>query len=430
MEVERLDEGLTRCVLPSGLVVLTELLPGVRSAAVGIWVRSASAHEAPGQMGAAHLLEHLVFKGTERRSAQELARELEVRGGSLDAYTSRDYTSFQAHVLDADVPLAVEILTDLVRRPLLRAEDLELERNVVLEEINGVEDTPDDLVFELHARALWPEHPYGYSILGTRDTIRSLAAGDLAAIHREGYYRGNCVIAAAGHVDHEQMLTVLEREGWFEGAPEPARGPVTAGPALRGGVVDLPRETAQAHLVLGTDTFAGRDPRRYALAILTNHLGGGMSSRLFQRVREELGLAYAVYAYQHLYQSAGVLGVYVGTQPGSVERAEAAIRVELGRLAESGLAPDALASGQQQLKGQLMLSLENPVSRMHRLAGSVLHRDRYRRLDELLAEIDAVTADEVRAVAAEYFAPDRWTVVRLGQNAANDDPPPRQAREP
>jgi len=168
---ERLDQELLRTVAPNGLTVLTELLPAVRSAAVGIWVRSASAHEAPEKMGAAHLLEHLVFKGTERRSARQLVEELEMRGGSLDAYTSRDHTSFQAHVLDADVPLAIEILTDLVRRPLLRESDLELERNVVLEEISGVEDTPDDLVFEVHARTLWPEHPYGYSILGTPETV-------------------------------------------------------------------------------------------------------------------------------------------------------------------------------------------------------------------------------------------------------------------
>jgi predicted Zn-dependent peptidase len=414
VEVERLDEGLTRCVAPNGLVVLTELLPGVRSAAVGIWVRSASAHETPAQMGVSHLLEHLVFKGTERRTAQELARELEVRGGSLDAYTSRDHTSFQAHVLDADVPLAVEILTDLVRRPLLRTEDLELERNVVLEEINGVQDTPDDLVFELHAAAMWPEHPYGYSILGTPETVGTLTAADLTAVHRGGYYRGNCVIAAAGHVDHDQLLTVLEREGWLEGDPEPSREAVTPLPAVRGAALDVARDSAQAHLVLGTDTFRGRDPRRYALAILTNLLGGGMSSRLFQRVREELGLAYAIYAYQHLYQSSGNLGVYVGTQQATAGQAEAVIRSELAALAREGLSADELASGKQQLKGQLMLSLENPGSRMHRLAGAVLHRDRYRRLDELLAEIDAVTREDAAAVAAEFCDPARWTVVRLG----------------
>ena len=328
MEQELLDDGLFRSVAANGLTVLSEKLPGVRSAAVGIWVRSASVHETPDKMGVAHLLEHLVFKGTERRTAKQLAQELEVRGGSLDAYTSRDHTSFQAHILDADVPLAVEILTDLVRHPLLRAEDLDLERNVVLEEISGVDDTPDDLVFELHAKTMWPEHPYGYSILGTPESVGALTAEDLASVHGAGYYRGNCVIAAAGHVDHVQLLTVLEREGWFEGGVEAARTLVPAAAATRGAILTESRESAQTHIVLGTDTFGARDPRRYALAIMANVLGGGMSSRLFQRIREELGLAYAVYAFQQLYQSAGVVGVYVGTQPGTAEAAESAIRDE------------------------------------------------------------------------------------------------------
>lgn len=421
MDQERLDEGLLRSVAPNGLIVLSEVLPGVRSVAVGIWVRSASAHETPDVMGVAHLLEHLVFKGTERRTAKQLAQELEVRGGSLDAYTSRDHTSYQAHILDADVPLAVEVLTDLVRHPLLRAEDLELERNVVLEEINGVEDTPDDLVFELHARTLWPDHPYGYSILGTPETVGRLGVTELAAAHEGGYYRGNCVIAAAGHVDHGQLLTVLQREGWFEGGAEAAREPVPAVPARRGAVLAERRDTTQSHVVLGTDTFPARDPRRYALAILTNVLGGGMSSRLFQRVREELGLAYAVYAFQQGYQSAGMTGVYVGAAPGAAAAAEDAIRSELARLAREGLPADELASGQQQLKGQVMLSLESPSSRMHRLAGTALHRDRYRRLDEILAEIDAVSSETVAALAAEYFDPARWSVVRLGPDLGKSE---------
>ena len=416
MDQERLDEGLLRSLAPNGLTVLSERLPGVRSAAVGIWVRSASAHEPRGQMGAAHLLEHLVFKGTERRSSKQLAEELEVRGGSLDAYTSRDHTSYQAHVLDADVPLAVEVLTDLVRHPLLRAEDLELERNVVLEEISSMLDTPDDLVFELHARTLWPDHPYGYSILGTPDSIGKLDAAALQALHRGGYYRGNCVIAAAGHVDHDQLLTVLEREGWLEGGLEPARQPVAPAPARRGESVSETRDTAQSNLVLGTDCFDARDPRRYALAILTNILGGGMSSRLFQRIREALGLAYAVYAFHHLYRSAGTIGVYVGTHPGSAAAAEDAIRAELSRLAREGLSVEELAGGQRQLKGQIMLALESPSSRMHRLAGTVLHADRYRRLDEILTEIDAVSPESVAGLAAEYFDPARWCVVRLGPN--------------
>lgn len=419
METARLDEGLLRTTAPNGLVVLSERLPGVRSAAVGIYVRTASAHERPSQLGISHLLEHMVFKGTERRSARELALELEIRGGGLDAFTGRDYTSYQAHVLDADLPLAVEILTDLVRRPLLRESDLESERNVVLEEINGVADTPDDLVFELHARALWPDHPYGYSILGTRETLETLSSDDLRALHQAGYYRGNCVIAAAGNVNHDQLLTVLEREGWFEGGTREApRSGVTPAPAVRGGNCTEHRDTAQTHIVFGTDTFPLRDPRRFPLAILTNVFGGGMSSRLFQRVREELGLAYAIFAYKHFYQGSGQLGVYVGTQVSTANQAIAAIREEYSRLAREGLPLAELTNGKQQLKGQIMLSLESPGARMARLAGFTLYEDRYRPLDEMLAEIDGITSDDVAAVAGDFFAPERQTVVRLGPEKA------------
>ena len=418
MDTVRLDEGLLRTTAPNGMIVLTEKLPGVRSAAVGIYVRTASAHERREQLGISHLLEHMVFKGTERRSAKQLALELEIRGGGLDAFTGRDYTSYQGHILDADLPLAVEILTDLVRHPLLRESDLEPERNVILEEINGVADTPDDLVFELHSTALWPEHPYGYSILGTPESLSDLSAGDLRTLHEAGYYRGNCVIAAAGNVEHDQLLTVLEREGWFEGSRlERARPPVTPTPARRGCGHREERDTAQTHIVFGTDTFPLNDPRRFPLAILTNVFGGGMSSRLFQRVREELGLAYAIFAFKHFYQSSGQLGVYVGTQPGTADQAVEAIRAEYDQLAREGLPPAELVNGKQQLKGQIMLSLESPAARMGRLAGFVLHDDHYRPLDAMLAEIDAVTDEQVAAVAAEFFPGDRQTVVRLGPAA-------------
>jgi predicted Zn-dependent peptidase len=419
VETRELDVGLFRTTAPNGLVVLSEKLPGVRSAAVGIYVRTASAHEHSNQLGISHLLEHMVFKGTERRTARELALELEVRGGGLDAFTGRDYTSYQAHVLDADLPLAVEILTDLVRRPLLRQSDLESERNVVLEEINGVADTPDDLVFELHARALWPNHPYGHSILGTPESLDALTADDLRALHQAGYYRGNCVIAAAGNVNHDQLLTVLEREGWFEGnTREPPRRPVSATPAVRGGYCIEHRDTAQTHIVFGTDTFPLRDPRRFALAILTNVFGGGMSSRLFQRVREELGLAYAIFAYKHFYQGSGQLGVYVGTQVSTADQAIDAIRDEYGRLAREGLPLQELTNGKQQLKGQIMLSLESPAARMARLAGFTLYDDHYRPLDQMLTEIDSITPDELARVAGEFFAPERQTLLRLGPEQA------------
>jgi predicted Zn-dependent peptidase len=415
VETVRLDEGLFRSTLPNGLVVLSERLPWLRSAALGVWVRSASAHEPRAKMGVSHLLEHMVFKGTERRSAHEIALTLEVRGGSLDAWTGRDHTSFQAHTLDADLPLAVDLITDLVRRPLLRPEDLESERRVVIEEISGVEDTPDDLVFELHSEALWQSHPYGYSILGTRDSVGALQADDLVAAHAAGYYPANCVVAAAGNFEHDVLLRAMDGEGWFEGdAARPARPSLPVRPAARGVARQEPRATAQSHIVFGTDTFATRDPRRFPIAILTSAFGGGMSSRLFQRVREQLGLAYAIYSYQHFYQSAGQMGVYVGTQPATADAAEAAIRAEYDRLASDGLSPAELEDGKRQLKGQLMLALENPLSRMGRLAAAELLEGRYRPLDDILAEIDAVTLDDTRAVAAEFFPSERQTVLRLG----------------
>ena len=415
MQTDRLDEGLFRTTAPNGLVVLSERLPGLRSAAAGIWVRSASAHEPRPKMGASHLLEHMVFKGTERRSARQIALELEVRGGSLDAFTGRDHTSYQAHVLDADLPLALDILTDLVRRPLIRPADLSAERKVVIEEISGVEDTPDDLVFDLHAETLWPEHPYGYSILGSRESVGALEADDLRQLHRGGYYAGNCVVAAAGNVEHEALLATLAGEGWFDAAERvPARPSPAPSPARRGVDRREPRDTTQTHIVFGTDAFPMRDPRRFALAILTNAFGGGMSSRLFQRVREELGLAYAIFAYKHFFQAAGQLGVYVGTQPASADQAVEAIRAEYDLLAREGLPAEELADGKQQLKGQIMLSLENPISRMSRLAAVELHEDRYRPLDELLAEIDAVSREDAAAVAAEFFPAERQTLVRLG----------------
>ncbi len=414
MHTEQLDAGLFRSVASNGLVVLSERLPGVRSAAAGVWVRTASAHEPPARMGISHLLEHMVFKGTVRRSARELALALEERGGSLDAFTGRDHTSFQAHVLDADLPLAVEVLTDLVRHPLLRQADLDLERNVVLEEISGVDDTPDDLVFELHAKALFPDHPYGYSILGTRETVAALQAADLAALHRHAYYPGNCVIAAAGHVDHAMLLTTLEREGWFEGEARAPLAPVAPGTAARGTERRAARDLAQAHIVVGTDTVRLSDPRRYALSILVNLLGGGMSSRLFQRVREELGLAYAIYAYKQFFQATGQFGVYVGSQPETAQAALDAIRDELDRLAREGLAPAELEGGKRQLKGQVMLALESPAARMSRLAGFTLYGEPYKTLDTVLGEIDAVTPGLAAATAAEFLAPGRQTVQWLG----------------
>ncbi len=414
MRTVQLDEALHRSDADNGLVVVTERLPGVRSAAAGIWVRTASGHETPSTMGVSHLLEHMVFKGTAERTARQIAESLEARGGSLDAYTSRDHTSYQAHVLDTDLPLALDVLTDLVQRPLLRDSDLALERNVVLEELHGVLDTPDDLVFELFSESLFGSHPYGYSILGTEGSVAALTTDDLRRVHTQGYYPGNCVIAVAGHITHEQVLALLDQQGWFTGEPRAPLAPVMAATGQLGIQRLEARDLQQAHIVMGATTVSGADPRRWGLGILSTALGGGMSSRLFQRVREELGLCYAIHAWHSTLRSAGVFGVYVGTRPETADQAVEAINAELARLVAEGLPEGELADTKSQLKGQVMLALESTTSRMHRLATHVLQGEPYRPLDEVIRLVDAVTREDTQTLAAAYLAPDRMTSVRLG----------------
>ena len=408
-------DGFRRTVLPNGLTVLSERMPGVRSVAFGAWVRAASLHEAPEKMGVSHLLEHMVFKGTAKRSAKQIALELEALGGSLDAYTSREHTVYQARVLDEHLDIAADVIGDFVFRPLLRKSDLELERKVVLEEIAMVDDTPDDLVYELHNEALWGAHPYGYSILGTRDTVSSLKVADLEALHARAYHPSQLIVAASGNVEHDALLATLERTGWHADRPGDASrlivpAPVVETPSRR----HVARDGAQTHIVVGSATVRHGDPRRHAIVLLSVLLGGGMSSRMFQRVREELGLAYAVYTFQSFHADVGMHGVYVGTGPDTARQALDAIDAELASVAANGLPADELAMGKSQLKGQVTLSLESVSARMYRCAGVELYGEPYRTLDEMLALIDAVTEEQIAEVARDFFSPGVQTVVSLG----------------
>lgn len=407
--------GFRRTVLPTGLTVLSEYMPGARSVSFGAWVRAASVHESRERMGVSHLLEHMVFKGTAARSARDIALALEVLGGSLDAYTAREHTSYQARVLDEHLEQAADVIGDLMFRPLLRPADLRLERKVVLEEIGMVEDTPDDLVFELHSEAMWGSHPYGYPILGTRETVAALGVSELRELHERAYHPPQVVVAAAGNVEHERLLDTLERTGWMavprgDDQPLATRAPAPAPPSAR----HLERDGAQTHIVFGSPTVAHGDPRRYAIVLVDAILGGGMSSRLFQRVREELALAYAVYTFQSFHPDTGTHGVYVGTAPGTADSARDAIRDELQRLWEEGLTPEEIAAGKSQLKGQVTLSLESVSSRMYRAAGVALYDEPFRTLDEVLSLIDAITPEEVAAVCRDFYSPANQTVVSLG----------------
>lgn len=394
-------------------------MPGVRSVAFGAWVRAASLHEPRERMGVSHLLEHMVFKGTDRRSAHEIALSLEALGGSLDAYTSREHTVYQGRVLDEHLMEAADVVGDIVLHPTLRESDLVLERKVILEEIGMVEDTPDDLVFELHNELLWGDHPYGYSILGTRDTVTSLGVRELVELHQRAYHPAHLVVAASGNVEHDRLLEILEGTGWLDapgGDPTPLVSLPPRAEAPRSKHVS--REGAQTHIVAGTRAVAHGNPRRFPLLLLSMLLGGGMSSRLFQRVREELGLAYSVYTYQSFHADSGMHGVYVATAPESAGAALDAIREELRAVARDGLPAAEIAMGRQQLKGQVTLSLESVSSRMYRAASVELYGEPYRTLDELLALIDAITVEDVADVAREFFDPDQMSVVSLGPKGA------------
>lgn len=415
--------GFRRSTLANGLTVVSEYMPSVRSVAVGVWVKRASVHERREEMGVSHFLEHLVFKGTERRTAREIALSLESLGGSLDAFTSREHTSFQARVLDEHLPQAADVLCDLIFRPALRDSDLALERNVILEEIAMVEDTPDDLVFELHNEALWGAHPYGYAILGTRDTIGSMSVDSVRSLHATAYRPQHMVVAAAGRVEHDHLLEVLRHAGWEaipggESHATQVPDPVAEAPSRR----HIERDGHQTHIVLGSPSVRYGDQRRYAVSLAGLMLGGGMSSRLFQRVREELGLAYAVYSFQSFHHDTGLHGIYAGTSATTASRALEEIFRELSTMASEGIPEAEIDAGKNQLKGQLTLSLESPASRMFRVASAALYGEPFLALDETLARIDAITPEQVAAACRELFSPERQTVVTLGPAATLPEP--------
>ncbi len=410
------ESGVRRTVLPNGLTVLSESVPGVRSVAFGAWVRAASMHEPVEHMGIAHMLEHMVFKGTTRYTARELALALEVLGGSLDAYTTREHTSFQARVLDEHLVHAADVIGQLVFAPLLRDEDLRLERKVILEEIAMVDDTPDDVVFDLHAAGMFPGHPYGYSILGTADTVRAIRAEDLQALHARTYRPEHLVVAAVGSVTHEALLEALERTGWFAQpagtlAPPPAPAPVAP---ITGRAHVQRRDATQVHIVLGGAAPRHDAPDRQHLAVATALLGGGMSSRLFQRVREDLGLAYTVYSFTNTQADMGQHGVYLATNPAQGDEALRVVAEEMAAVAAGAMDDAEIATGISQLKGQTVLALDGLGARLYRAAGVALYGEPYKGLGELLAELDAITPAQVRAACAAYLDPARTFTLSLG----------------
>ena len=412
--------AVRRTVLPGGIRVVTEAMPLVRSVSLGVWVGVGSRDESPAVAGASHFLEHLLFKGTPRRSALDISAAIEAVGGDINAFTTKEYTCYYARVLDADLPLAADVLTDVVGAALLREQDVDSERGVILEEIAMTEDDPGDLVHEEFSLALWGDTPLGRPIAGSVDSVRGLTREQIAEHYRRHYTGPNLVVAAAGNLSHEHVVELvwagfeqvarhshisLDREltphvsrAELDAAAGPA--PLTLAPAVR----LLGKKTEQAHLVLGTPGVNRLDDRRWALGVLAAVLGGGMSSRLFQEVREKRGLAYSVYSFATQFTDSGAFGVYAGCQPKKLREVLSLCRDEIGKAAADGISESELALGIGQLRGGTVLGLEDTGSRMSRLGKSELVYGQHLSVDEVLERMGAVTMDEVRQVAAELLA--------------------------
>ena len=406
------EEGglVRRTVLPGGLRVITEAMPGVRSASIGVWVGVGSRDETDALAGASHFLEHLLFKGTRTRSPMEISAPLEAVGGELNAFTGKEYTCYHARVLDDDLPLAIDILADMITSSAVSSADVESEREVILEEIAMNDDDPDDVVHNLVAGRIWSSSSLGRPVAGSADSVRRLTRTQVAGYYRRRYAPESIVVAVAGNVDHRAVVrrlrTAFGAGGFLDDTtvrPRPAR--LTAPTVGYGSGADLvTRPTEQANLVLGLPGLRRGDDRRFTAGVLNAALGGGMSSRLFQEVREKRGLAYAVYSYSAHYADSGMLGVYAGCAPSKVDEVLALCRAEIADVAERGLSDEEFVRGRGQLRGNLVLGLEDSSARMSRIAKADLVHGELLSLDEMLARIDAVTLDDVRALAGELLA--------------------------
>ncbi len=401
---------IQRTEFSSGLRVVTERMPSARSVSIGFWVLAGSRDEAPAISGSSHFLEHLLFKGTKGRTAREIAEAFDAVGGDVNAFTAKEYTCYYARVLDRDLPMAVDHLSDMLQRSVIRPADLDAERRVILEEIHMHEDSPEDVVYDLFTETLWPEHPLGRPILGTVKTIEAATRESVRRFYKRHYVPGNLVIAAAGGVRHEELLHLLRgcmETGRALGDGQRSRRNLrSAGtpPSPSGRNLVKRKKTEQANICLGTNGLARTDPDRFAFLIANTALGGGMSSRLFQEVRERRGLAYSVYSYHSQYTEAGIFSAYAGTTPARAKEVISLVHRELEDMAEGGLSPEECERARGHVKGSLVLSLEDSGGRMSRLGKSEIAHGEILTVDQTLRRIEAVTLDDARRVAERVLS--------------------------
>jgi predicted Zn-dependent peptidase len=409
---------IVREVLDNGLRLVTEAMPHVRSVSIGVWLMRGSRHESDELSGIAHFVEHMLFKGTTTRSAEDIAQAIDSVGGQLDAFTSKEYAGYYIKVLDEHLPIALDILTDIVLNPAFDEEDIEREKKVILEEIKMVEDTPDDLVHEIFTESYWAGHPLGRPILGTRQTVENLTQAALRGYFNEAYIAPNMIFSAAGNLEHPKLRALVEQS--FRNVNR--RGPSVngGGPRTKPNVILRDKDLEQSHVVLGTIGYQQNHDDRYTTYILNTVLGGSMSSRLFQNVREKRGLAYAVFSGLSAYRDAGMLTVYAGCAKENVSEVVDLVVDEMRGFKELPLPESELRRSKDHLKGSLMLSLESTSSRMSHLARQEIYFDKHFTLDETLAGIEEVSMDDVQRVARDIFSNGSLAATVLGPTRGLD----------
>jgi predicted Zn-dependent peptidase len=402
--------SITRTEFTSGLRVVTERMPGVRSVSIGIWVLAGSRDERPAISGHCHFLEHLLFKGTETRTALDIAEAFDAVGGDVNAFTAKEYTCYYSRVLDRDLEMAVDYLVDMLQHSTISAQDLAAESDVILSEIDMHEDSPEDVVHDVFTEALWPGHPLGRPILGTKQRIAASTRASVRGFYRRHYVPGRLVISVAGNVRHDKLLAMLATR-MDVGRPLGARGRSAKelranhrAPKPSGADVVRHKPVEQAHVVLGTNGLPRMDPDRFAFLIVNTVLGGGMSSRLFQEIREKRGLAYTAYSYHSQYTEAGVFSAYAGTTPGKAAEVVALMRREIEDVRDGGITEDEFERAKSHVRGSTVLSLEDPGSRMSRLGKSEVAHGEILTLDETLRRVSAITLDDAHAVAEQVLS--------------------------
>ncbi len=409
-----------KTTLGNGIQVITEEIPGVHSVSVGVWVQAGSRDEQPEENGISHFIEHMLFKGTNRRSPQQIAKEIDAVGGVLNAFTSKEFSSFYAKVLTEHLPVALDLLFDLFLNSRFSVEELEKERQVIVQEINMIEDTPDEYIHDLFSEAFWAGHPLSYPISGRLDTISRMNRRQLKEFFVRHYLNARPILVAAGNLKHEDFLRPVEK-ALAKISPRPKKRKMRP-PRPHPNLLVKNKKLEQVHLLLGTQGLAAVHTQRYAVSILNTVLGGGMSSRLFQEVREKRGLAYSVYSFLSSFADSGMLGIYAGTGEKTMNRVLQIILREMHKLAEVQLKPQELRAAKEQLKGNLLLSLESTDSRMGRLAKNEIYFQRFIKTEEIIEGIEKVSAAEVCRLAQQFFRPRFLSLTALGPVTEKDIP--------